>query len=429
LYKRQRQLNLKNKHILKTELFLARRIVSGKESKGSISHQISRIAIIGIALGLSVMIIAVAIVIGFKEEIRNKVIGFGSHIQLVNYDSNISFETSAVQRNQPFLNEIEKTKGIKHIQVFGTKPGIMKSGVEMQGIVLKGVDKNYDWSFFKTNLKKGRIIEWNDSTASRDIVISQWIASRLKLDVDSMLAVYFVQDPPRMRSFKVCGIYETGLNELDKMFVLSDLRHVQKLNDWSTDQVSGFEILVNDFNNIDTLTKEVQDITASSITQDKKMLQVLSIKEKYPQIFDWLDLQDMNVWIILILMMAVAGINMVSGLLVLILDRVRLVGVLKALGSDDAQIRRLFTWIGTYLLFKGIIWGNIIGIGLCLIQHYTGIIKLDQTSYYISQVPVNLNITYLILLNIGTIILSFFILLLPGMVISRLDPIKILRYE
>jgi lipoprotein-releasing system permease protein len=232
-----------------------------------------------------------------------------------------------------------------------------------------------------------------------------------------------------MRSFKVCGIYETGLNELDKMFVLSDLRHVQKLNDWSTDQVSGFEILVNDFNNIDTLTKEVQDITASSITQDKKMLQVLSIKEKYPQIFDWLDLQDMNVWIILILMMAVAGINMVSGLLVLILDRVRLVGVLKALGSDDAQIRRLFTWIGTYLLFKGIIWGNIIGIGLCLIQHYTGIIKLDQTSYYISQVPVNLNITYLILLNIGTIILSFFILLLPGMVISRLDPIKILRYE
>jgi len=414
---------------LKTELFLAHRIVRGKESKGSISNQISRIAIIGIALGLSVMIIAVAIVTGFKEEIRNKVIGFGSHIQLVNYDSNISFETTAVLRNQRFLKEIENTPGVKHIQVFGTKPGIMKSGSEMQGIVLKGIDKNYDWTFFKHNLKKGRIIEWNDSAASRDIVISQWLASHLKLDVDSVLSIYFVQDPPRMRSFKVSGIYETGLNELDKMFAIADLRHVQKLNDWTTDQVSGFEILVDDFDQLDRLTKEIKDITASSISKDGKMLQVVSIKEKYPQIFSWLELQDMNVWIILILMMAVAGINMISGLLVLILDRVRLVGVMKALGSDDGQIRKLFLYIGIYLLLRGIIWGNIIGIGLCLLQYYTGVVKLDQASYYITQVPINLNLFYLVLLNVGTIILSFLILLLPGIIISRLDPIKILRYE
>lgn len=414
---------------MKTELFLAHRIVRGKESKGSISHQISRIAILGIALGLSVMIIAVAIVTGFKEEIRNKVIGFGSHIQLVNYDSNISFETSAVSSKQPYLEEIKNTQGVKHIQVFGTKPGIMKSDSEMQGIVLKGIDKNYDWTFFLHNLKKGRQIEWNDSTASHDIVISQWLASHLKLDVDSMLAIYFIQEPPRMRSFKVCGIYETGLNELDKMFVIADLRHIQKLNDWTPEQVSGFEILVNDFDKLNPLTQQIRDITASSFSKDGHTLQVISIKEKYPQIFDWLELQDMNVWIILILMMAVAGINMISGLLVLILDRVRLVGVLKALGADNSQIRRLFLWIGVYLLLRGIIWGNIIGIGLCLIQHYTGIVRLDQASYYISQVPINLNLAYLLLLNCGTIILSFLILLLPGLIVSHLDPIKILRYE
>ncbi len=414
---------------MKTELFLAHRIVRGKESKGSISHQISRIAILGIALGLSVMIIAVAIVTGFKEEIRNKVIGFGSHIQLVNYDSNISFETSAVSSKQPYLEEIKNTQGVKHIQVFGTKPGIMKSDSEMQGIVLKGIDKNYDWTFFLHNLKKGRQIEWNDSTASHDIVISQWLASHLKLDVDSMLAIYFIQEPPRMRSFKVCGIYETGLNELDKMFVIADLRHIQKLNDWTPEQVSGFEILVDDFDKLNPLTQQIRDITASSFSKDGHTLQVISIKEKYPQIFDWLELQNMNVWIILILMMAVAGINMISGLLVLILDRVRLVGVLKALGADNSQIRRLFLWIGVYLLLRGIIWGNIIGIGLCLIQHYTGIVRLDQASYYISQVPINLNLAYLLLLNCGTIILSFLILLLPGLIVSHLDPIKILRYE
>jgi lipoprotein-releasing system permease protein len=414
---------------LKTELFLARRIVLGKDSTSSISQHVSRIAVLGIALGLSVMIISVAVVTGFKQEIRNKVIGFGSHIQLVNYDSNVSYETTAVSTQQPFLNKIKQIDGIKHIQVFATKPGIMKAGVDIQGVVLKGVDQNYDWSFFKLNLLRGHLVNWNDTAPSHDIVISKWLASRLKLDIDSMLAIYFVQDPPRMRSFKVCGIYETGLDELDKVFVLSDIRHVRKLNNWNNDQVSGFEILVNNFDNLDHITTQVKDITSAEFSADGKTLQTISIKEKYPQIFDWLELQNMNVWIILALMMAVAGINMVSGLLVLILDRARLVGVLKALGSNNAQIRKLFLWIGSFLLLRGIIWGNIIGLSLCLLQRYTGIIKLDQASYYISQVPINLNFTYLLILNAGTVLISIIILLLPGFVVSKLDPIKILRYE
>ncbi len=414
---------------MKTELFLARRIVLGKDSANSISQHVSRIAVLGIALGLSVMIISVAVVTGFKQEIRNKVIGFGSHIQLVNYDSNVSYETSAVSTQQPFLNKIKQVKGVKHIQIFATKPGIMKAGTDIQGVVLKGVDKNYDWSFFKHNLLRGHLVNWNDTAPSHDIVISKWLASRLKLDVDSMLAIYFIQDPPRMRSFKVCGIYETGLDELDKVFVLSDIRHVRKLNNWTNDQVSGFEILVDNFDNLDFITAQVKDITSAEFSSDGKTLQTISIKEKYPQIFDWLELQNMNVWIILALMMAVAGINMVSGLLVLILDRARLVGVLKALGADNRQVRKLFLWIGSFLLLRGIIWGNIIGISICLLQRYTGLIKLDQASYYISQVPINLDFVFLLMLNAGTILISIIILLLPGLVVSKLDPIKILRYE
>ncbi len=411
------------------ELLIAKRLVRGDERKKSISGPIVAIAIAGIALGLAVMIMSVSIVTGFKQEIRNKVIGFGSHIQIVNFDSNISFETAPVSRQQDFLSDIKSIPEVRHVQPFATKAGIIRTRDDIQGVVLKGIDSSFDWSFFEQNMLEGHRFRLTDIQASNEAVISQTIASLLRLKVGDGFVMYFVQDPPRYRRFTVSGIYETGLEELDKLFILGDLRHIQRLNDWEDHQISGFEILLEDYDNLERVTARVDEIAGHVFTEDMSRLRVVSISNKYPQFFDWLELLDMNVWVILTLMVIVAGFNMVSGLLILILERTGMIGILKALGLENSGLRKIFLYQSAFLIVKGLFWGNLIGIGIALLQQYTGIIKLDQASYFISTVPVNLKLTHLLMLNIGTMVITVAMLIIPSYIIGKISPEKTIRFD
>lgn len=411
------------------ELHIAKRLVRGDERKKSISGPIVTIAIAGIALGLAVMIMSVSIVTGFKQEIRNKVIGFGSHIQIINFDSNISYETTPVSRHQDFLPDIMMIPEVRHIQPFATKAGIIRTRDDIQGVVLKGIDSSFDWSFFEQNMLEGDRFEINDNQTSNEAVISQTIASLLRLNIGDDFAMYFVQDPPRFRRFTLSGIYETGLEELDKLFILGDLRHIQRLNDWEEHQISGFEILLEDYDNLERVTRQVDEIAGHVFTEDMSRLRVVSISNKYPQFFDWLELLDMNVWVILTLMVIVAGFNMVSGLLILILERTGMIGILKALGLENSGLRKIFLYQSAFLIAKGLFWGNLIGIGIAMIQQYTGILKLDQASYFISTVPVNLKLSHLLMLNIGTMIITIAMLIVPSYIIGKISPEKTIRFD
>jgi lipoprotein-releasing system permease protein len=411
------------------ELYIAKRLVRGDERKRSISGPIVTIAIAGIALGLAVMIMSASIVTGFKREIRNKVIGFGSHIQIINFDSNISFETAPVNKNQVFLEDLLEIPEIRHIQPFATKAGIIRTRDDIQGVVLKGIDNTFDWSFFDRNMQEGERIIFTDTITSNDAVISRAIASMLRLNVGDDFAMYFVEDPPRARRLTVSGIYETGLEELDKMFVLADLRHIQRLNDWNDSQISGFEILLKDYDRLDEVRSQVDELAGNMFTEELSRLRVVSISDKYPQFFDWLQLLDMNVWVILSLMVIVAGFNMVSGLLILILERTGMIGILKALGLENSGLRKIFLYQSAFLIAKGLLWGNLIGIGLALTQHFTGVFKLDQASYFIATVPVNLRLSHILMLNGGTMIITIAMLIVPSYIIGRISPEKTIRFD
>lgn len=411
------------------ELFIAKRIISDRQQENRISRPIVMIAVIGIALGIAAMIISTATVTGFKNQIRDKVIGFGSHIQILNLDSNTSFETTPVNKNQDFLPDLASLPGIKHIQVFGTKAGIIKTDKEIQGIVLKGIGSDFDWDFFKKSLVEGDLFIVSDSIKTNKVLISKYISDLLELKVDDSFTMYFVQDPPRVRKFTVTGVYETSLEDFDKIFILADIGHIQKLNNWNDNQVSGFEITIDNFNDIQLKSWEVQDLVGFEITEGGTRLRVQSIIDKYPQIFDWLNLQDLNVWIILTLIFLVAGFNMVSSLLILILERTNMIGILKALGTRNWSIRKIFLYQSAYLIMKGLFWGNLIGIGFCLIQNQFGIIKLDQASYYLSEVPINLNLFIVFGLNISTLFLTIIMLLVPSYLISRISPVKAIRFN
>ena len=414
---------------MNTELFIAKRIFSDKTVKKGISQPIVSIAVFGIALGLAVMILSVAIVTGFKSEISNKVIGFGSHIQIVNYDTNISFETAPIFKNQPFYKDIENLKGIKSLQEFAIKAGIIKTKTDIQGIVLKGVDESFDWTFFDENMIEGNSFRVTDTSKTNDIIVSKYLANLLNLHVGDRIAAYFIQDPPRMRPFKISGIYETSLAEFDEKFALVDIQHIQKLNNWAEDQITGFEVLIDDYSEMDKMTKDVRDIVGFHFNPDGTKLRVMSIKEKYPQIFDWLNLTDMNVYIILALMIAVAGFNMVSGLLILILERTNMIGILKAVGTSNWSIRKIFLYQSGFLISKGLFWGNVIGIAICILQSEFQIFKLDPASYYLEAVPINLKVWHILALNSGTLLITVFMLVIPSYIISRLSPEKTIRFN
>lgn len=417
---------------MNTELFIANRLFFDKSNQQFLSKKIIRIALFGIALGLAVMIVSVAVITGFKTEIRNKVIGFGSHIQITSYESKNSHEIPPVSRNQSFLSDLKTMEGIETIQVFATKPGMIKTDESIQGIVFKGVDKDYNWSFFQKNLIEGQLPLLNDSNRINEILLSENISKLLKLKTGDSAVLYFINESevnPRMLQLKVCGIYRTSLEEFDNLFIIGDLKQVQRINDWTDDKISGFEILVSDFNTLDIIEQEVRNRVVNYSEENSEILRTESITRQYPQIFDWLSILDMNVWVILFLMVMVAGFNMISALLVLILERSNMIGVLKALGSHNWSIRKVFLYLSVFLTSRGMLWGNVIGVLIVLLQNFFHPIKLNPATYYVDVVPVNFNLIHILLLNIGCIVITTLMLVIPSYLVSKISPDKSIRFD
>lgn len=426
------------KHIhklLNTELFIAKRLFSAKETKRNISNSVVTIAIVGIALGMVVMILSIAIVTGFKQQVSEKVTGFASHIIITNYDINSSYETEPIKKAQDFYPGIVDIGGFKHIQVFALKAGIVKTKTDMQGVILKGVGSDFNWGFFKQSMVDGKTFSVNDDLKTDSVIISQYIAKLLKLKLDDPLFMYFInktgksKNPVKQRRFTISGIYNTGLEEFDKAFVICDIAQVQKLNGWTNKQVTGFEISIDDFKQLGPMTQKAHAQIKHKYEKNAEQLQIKNIKDNYPNIFDWLELSNTNVWIILVLMILVGGFNMISGLFVIILERTNMIGVLKALGAANFNIRKIFLYNAGFLIGKGMFWGNLIGIVICLLQYYFRIIKLDPTTYYIDAVPINLKLIHLLLLNIGTLLVTTAMLILPSMFISKISPAQAIRFS
>lgn len=411
------------------ELFIARRIHFSKEGNRQVTPPAVRIAIVGVALGLAVMILSVAIVIGFKKEVRNKVIGFGSHIQITNFDNNSSYETTPIAVSDSLLQALQEFPGIKHIEGYATKMGILKTDSDFQGVVLKGIDTDYDWSFFRNNLKEGELLTIAPQKTSTDVLISRYLSDLLGLKLGDSILTYFVQEDVRARKFNIAGIYETGFMDYDKLFVLADIKQIRRLNGWEKDEVSGLELLVDDYDKLDQIAEDLYFNLVEKQDRHGNTYFTRSIKEMNPMIFNWLDVLDVNVVVILILIFAVAGFTMISGLLIIILERTNMIGILKALGENNVSIRKIFLYISFFLIGKGMLWGNMVGIVICLIQSHFRIIKLDPSIYYLDAVPIDLSIVSLILLNIGTLCASMLMMLGPSYLITKIDPAKSIRFE
>lgn len=374
------------------------------------------------------MLVSISIVTGFKNEITNKISGFGSHIQILNYDSNLSYETKPIPYHSPIYDDIKSLDNVEQVQAFALKAGIIKTETDIQGLVLKGVGPDFDWDFFQSTLIDGNVLDI-DSSYNNGIIISSYTAKKLKLNLGDPLRMWFIDDRPRFRKFFIQGIYETSLAELDETFGFVDIKHIQRLNSWKPDQVSGLEINITDFKDLYETTWELRNIISAYYFEDGGRLKASSITERYPQIFDWLELQDLNVIIIILLMIVVAGFNMVSGLLILILDRTYMIGVLKALGGQNSMIRRIFFYQSFYLIIRGLVYGNVLGLGLCALQKKFEIISLNPENYYLSTVPINLELSYIFLINSGATLAILFFLILPSMLISRISPSKTIVFK
>lgn len=411
------------------EYFIAKRIHFEKKGEKNVSRPAVRIATIGIAVGVAVMLIAIAVVIGFKQEIRNKTIGFGSHIQITNFDNNNSYEMQPIRMSDTLQNQLKAIPNVRHIQRFVTKPGIIKTENDFQGMILKGVGPEFDWSFFKSNLLEGDILNLNDSTPVNEAIISKSIADMMGLKLGDSFLTYFLQDQIRARKFTVKGIYSTNFADYDKLFVITDIRIAQRLNGWDQEYFSGMEIIITDFNYLDGVSDQVYALAANRFDAEGNGYFIQTIRQLNPQIFSWLDLLDMNVWVILLLMLAVAGFNMISGLLILILEKTNMIGILKSYGAGNWSIRKIFLYESIFLIGKGMLWGNIIGLLICFVQYQFKIIPLDPVSYYTSTVPITFNWLYIVLLNAGTLIVSVLMLIGPSYLITKISPAAIMRYE
>lgn len=414
---------------MKFSFFIAKHFHYNQDKTQLVSKPAVRIATTGIAVGLTVIIIAVSVIIGFKKEIQNKVIGFGSHIQISNYDRNSSFETVPITINDSLLRNLRDLPSIKQVQTFGTKPGILKTNSDFTGVIIKGVGEEYDWDFLNKSLVQGTLPTYNDSTIGNEVLISKTIANLLQLKVGDSFFTYFMQENIRVRKFVICGIYQTNISEYDKNFIIADIKQIQRLNQWDKNQVSGLEMQVHNYKKLDDAYNEVFMTTANRFDDNGSTYYIQTIRDINPQIFGWLDLLDINTWVILVLMLSVAGFNIISGLLILILERTNGIGILKALGANNWSIRKVFLFQASFLIGKGMLWGNIVGVSICLIQHFTHLIPLDADAYYISYVPVSLNVFYWLLINVGTAIISFTMLIAPSYIITRISPAKAIRFE
>lgn len=410
-------------------LFIARRLYRDTDGGKQVSRPAVLIAMVGIAIGLAVMIITVAVVIGFKREVRNKVTGFGSHIQITNFDAVRSYETHPVVVGDSMMAALAANPGIKHVQRYSTKPGMIKTDDAFQGMVLKGVGPEFDATFFRDNLLEGEIPAFSDSASTGQVVISKALVDKLKLKLGDKIFTYYIQDNVRVRPLTVTGIYQTNFSEYDNLFLLTDLYTVNRLNNWKPNQVSGAELQVKDYDRLPDITYEVAESTDNRADKYGGVYFVQNIEESNPQIFEWLGLLDLNVWVILILMIGVAGFTMISGLLIIIIERTNMIGILKALGANNLTIRKVFLWFSVFLIGKGMIWGNAIGLVFCLIQSQFHLFKLDPESYYVDSVPVSFNVWLFLLINAGTLLASVLMLLGPSYLITKINPASSMRYE
>lgn len=410
------------------ESFIARRLFFQKNKSGKKTGPSVRIAVIGITVGLAVMIVAVAVVLGFKREVRDKIIGVGSHIQITSYYSNFTYEMSPVNVPDTMIGRLSSINGVRHVQRMYTKPGMIKTENDFQTLVFKGVDQGFDKSFLKNSIVDGIFPDY--SKPSNDVLISEYISKLLKLKTGDSFLAYFIRDESiTTRKFKISGIYNTHFSGFDKMFLIADSRHIQRLNDWDEDQSAGIEIF---FKSMDNFEKTEEDVftTMSKIASERDEIYYLrNLYELYPDLFGWLDLLDMNVLLILMLMIFVSGFNIISGLLILILERTNMIGILKALGASNKKVRKLFIYYSAFLIGKGVLWGNIIGLSICLIQNYFHILRLDPAIYYVNSVPVELNIWIWVGLNLGTMVISLGVVLIPSALISRIQPVKAIKFE
>lgn len=408
------------------EYFIAKRLVTAKEYKSSISAPIIKIAIAAIAIGMVMMIISVATGIGLQQKIREKVSAFNGHIIISNYDNNQSEATlTPISKNQKFYPKFNSVDGISHIQAVATKAGIIRTEKAFEGIIFKGVGTDYKWDNIQEYLIAGHLPNLS-SQLNSEVVISQFLADRLELKVGDAFNTFFIKENqnqlPNIRRFKITGIFNSGFQEFDATYIIGDIRHVQRMNKWTPNQIGAFEIFVQDFDQIQSVGEEVYQQTPSNL--DSK-----TIIEKYSYIFDWLLLFDFNIIIILGVMILVATINMVVALLVLILERTQMIGILKALGANNWSVRKIFLYNAFYLIVRGLLWGNCIGIGVLLIQKYFGIIELNPENYYVNQAPVYFNLGYIAALNLLTVGVCFLVLLIPSYIITKIAPIKAIRYE
>lgn len=413
------------------EFFIAKRIYSntGGGEKNA-SPPAIKIAIASIALGVAVMIIAVSIIIGFKKEVRNKIVGFGSHVQITAYQLNNTFEAAPIVFSDSLLQSLNENKQITHVSRFATKPGIIKTDNHFQGIALKGVGTDYDWTFFRDNLLEGEVLSFSADSTTTDVLISKIIADKLEFRLNDSFITYFIQNENiRYRKYHIKGIYETNFAEYDQLFVICDRRQVQRLNQWEPDMVSGAELMTSDFEKVDDIALEIFSSLSGTLDRNGKPYYVRSIKQINPMIFDWLSVLDLNVVMIIVLMILVSGFSMISGLLIIIIERANMIGILKALGENNNAIRKIFLYVAGMLIGKGLLFGNLLAAAVIVLQHAFGLFKLNPEVYYVSEVPMDVNLLAFLLINLGTFLATLLVLVGPSYLIAKISPAKTIRFE
>ena len=410
--------------------FLARRIYADNDNQKKVSRPAVRIAIIGVAVGLAVMIVSVCVVLGFKHAIRDKVVGFGSHIQVAEFSMLQQGTDSPIEVDDSVINVLQHIEGVKHVQRFAMKQGILKTDSDFLGVAFKGVGPEFDSTFIHQHLLEGVVPKFSDKSSGNKILVSKVMADKLKLTCGSRIFAYFIDDSGvRTRRFTIAGIYQTNLTQYDNVMCYVDLYTAVKLNGWQEDMASGAELQVDHFDKLDEVENRVVKLVNRTTDKYGNTYSSKTIKELSPQIFSWLDLLDLNVWIILIIMMAVAAVTMISGLLIIILERTQMIGLMKALGARNPMVRHTFMWFAAFIIGRGLLWGNMIALVLVALQYFTGIVKLDPATYYVSSVPVEVNVLFVVLLNIGTLLISLLVLIGPSFLISHIHPAKTMTYE
>ena len=409
--------------------FIAKRIYSDQGDKRKVSRPAIRIATLGVGIGLAVMIVTVAVVLGFQHTIRDKVVGFGSHIQVQNIMTFSSTDRYPVCFNDSMMQVLKGLKGVKHAERYAFTQGILKTDEDFLGVMFKGVGPEYDMTFLKEHLVEGEIPVFSDTTSTNKLLVSRMIADKLRLNVGDKIYAYFIDESVRTRRYTISGIYQTNMTRFDEALCITDLYAAVKINGWEDDQVTGVELLVDDFSQLQVTEDDVIEKVNRSSDPYGQTLSSQTIYGAYPQVFTWLELLNINVWIILALMVCVAGFTMISGLLIIILERTQMIGVLKAIGARNKTIRHTFLWFAAFIIGQGLLLGNILGLGIILLQKATGLITLDAQTYYVSEVPMEINIPLFVLLNVATLLISIFVLIAPSFLISRIHPAKSMRYE